>query len=184
MPRSPFDRPPIPRPHWAPHASDCFDDSLVDREPSRPVAVFDALTALSPPEIGMLPIGNIPNRLRRTPLVPPPPIPSDQIWRAVADRARRAMIDIIFHEERITQDVVDLFPTLHRCTVMKHLRVLEAAGIVKAMRHGPIRFHTIRLAPLFRIHDEWLGGYASEHEWRETRRLERLEAEASAGSSR
>ena len=112
---------------------------------------------------------------RRVPLIPRPPVPIDVIWRAVANPTRREIIDLLFEESGITQDIVERVAVLDRCTIMKHLRILERAGIVKAMRDSRVRYHRLQLAPLHRLYQEWLGGYVEEHEYREARRRARLQ---------
>lgn len=103
----------------------------------------------------------------RRPLIPKPPVPIDVIWRALADPTRRTIIDLLYQEEGITQQIVERVAALDRCTIMKHLRILERAEIVRSGRDGRVRLHWLRLAPLHRIHEEWLGFYVAEHEYRE-----------------
>ncbi len=111
---------------------------------------------------------------RRGPLIPKPPVPIDVIWRALADPTRRTIIDLLYQEEGITQQIVERVAALDRCTIMKHLRILERAEIVRSGRDGRVRLHWLRLAPLHRIHEEWLGFYVAEHEYREAQRRARV----------
>ncbi|HEX4932928.1 MAG TPA: helix-turn-helix transcriptional regulator [Gemmatimonadaceae bacterium] len=97
-------------------------------------------------------------------------MPTDVIWRALAAPTRRAIIDVLFEYDRTTQEIVDCFTTVGRCAIMKHLGVLARAGLVRSGRDGRVRYNMLRLAPLHRIHDEWLGAYARAFEQQEARR--------------
>jgi DNA-binding transcriptional ArsR family regulator len=46
-----------------------------------------------------------------------------------------------------------------RFRVMKHLRVLEEAGIVVTRRHGREKHHHLNPVPIRLIHDRWIGKY-------------------------
>lgn len=51
---------------------------------------------------------------------------------------------------------------LGRCSVMQHLGVLETAGLVVVKRVGRQRWNYLNAIPIKRIHDRWIGAYASE----------------------
>ncbi len=53
------------------------------------------------------------------------------------------------------------FPQLDRCTVMQHLKVLEAADLVIAKREGRERWNYLNPLPIKAIHDRWIGAYAA-----------------------
>ena len=54
----------------------------------------------------------------------------DLIFKALADRRRRKILDLLKKEELTTGDICAYFRALDRCTVMQHLKVLENAGLV------------------------------------------------------
>ena len=48
---------------------------------------------------------------------------------------------------------------MSRIAVMKHLRILEAAGLVVSHRNGRRRLHFLDPVPIRRIHDRWLDKF-------------------------
>lgn len=85
---------------------------------------------------------------------------SDRIFKALADRRRRAILDALKDEPKTTGQLVALFPEIDRCTVMQHIRVLEAAGLIVARREGRERWNHLNALPIKTIHDRWIGDYA------------------------
>jgi uncharacterized protein YndB with AHSA1/START domain/DNA-binding transcriptional ArsR family regulator len=82
------------------------------------------------------------------------------VFRALADANRRTLLDRLF--ERDGQTLGDLeaaLPGMTRFGVMKHLRVLEAAGLVTSRKVGRERHHYLNAVPIRRIHDRWLDRY-------------------------
>ena len=60
----------------------------------------------------------------------------DEVFRALADPTRRALLDELFRRDgRSLRDLEARF-TMTRFGVMKHLRVLEEAGLVVSSRRG------------------------------------------------
>jgi DNA-binding transcriptional ArsR family regulator len=85
---------------------------------------------------------------------------SDKVFKALADHRRRALLDELMDGPKTTGMLCDLFPELHRCTVMQHLRVLEHADLVIAQRKGRERWNHLNAMPIKAIHDRWIGDYA------------------------
>src|SRR5690606_16500373 len=85
---------------------------------------------------------------------------SDAIFKALADRRRRAILDALKDAPRTTGALCALFPELDRCTVMQHIRVLEGAGLVVARKAGRERWNHLNALPIKTIHDRWIGDYA------------------------
>lgn len=85
---------------------------------------------------------------------------SDRIFKALSDRRRRAMLDALKDEPKTTGTLVALFPEIDRCTVMQHIRVLEAAGLIVARKDGRERWNHLNALPIKDIHDRWIGDYA------------------------
>ena len=86
---------------------------------------------------------------------------SDRIFKALADHRRRAILDEIKDDPKTTGMLCDLFPDLHRCTVMQHLRVLEQAELVIVQRKGRERWNSLNALPIHAIHERWIGPYAA-----------------------
>ena len=85
----------------------------------------------------------------------------ERVFKALADRRRRKILDLLKTEGRTTGDLCDRFPDLDRCTVMQHLGVLERAGLIIVKREGRHRWNFINPLPIKEIYDRWIGPYAS-----------------------
>ena len=94
----------------------------------------------------------------------------DAIWRALADGTRRAILDLLARRAHTTGEVVEQFPNLSRTGVMKHLDVLEDAGLIVVRREGRKRWNHQNPIPIQRIHDRWV----SKHVRNTARALSRL----------
>lgn len=86
----------------------------------------------------------------------------DKIFRALASPVRRRLMDALRDTPQTTGELCSRFPGLNRCTVMQHLGVLEKAGIVVTRRVGRQRWNYLDALPIKRIHDRWIGAYATE----------------------
>ena len=98
---------------------------------------------------------------------------TDLIFKALASPTRRRMLDEIRDQPLTTGDLCQRFPELDRCTVMQHLKVLEAADLVIARREGRERWNHLNSMPIKQIHDRWIGPYAE----RAVTMLERLKTD-------
>jgi DNA-binding transcriptional ArsR family regulator len=85
----------------------------------------------------------------------------DLVFKALADRRRRLMLDFLKNQPRTTGEVCERFARLDRCTVMQHLAVLEKAGLIVAKREGRVRWNYLDIAPLQAIYDRWISRYAA-----------------------
>ena len=84
------------------------------------------------------------------------------IFRALADPARRELLDRL--EERDGQTLGELcayLPQMTRFGVMKHLGVLEEAGLVRTVRVGREKRHFLDPVPIRLVHDRWIGKFAA-----------------------
>jgi DNA-binding transcriptional ArsR family regulator/uncharacterized protein YndB with AHSA1/START domain len=87
------------------------------------------------------------------------------IWKALSDPTRRAMLDSLRERPRTTGELataVEASFGLSRFAVMKHLGILEEAGLVVARRKGRERWNYLNAVPLRRIYERWVSEYASE----------------------
>ena len=85
----------------------------------------------------------------------------DGIFKALAHPRRRLMLDELKDGPRTTGALCETFSDMDRCTVMQHLKVLEGAGLVVAKREGRERWNHLDALPIKRIHDRWIGEYAT-----------------------
>jgi uncharacterized protein YndB with AHSA1/START domain/DNA-binding transcriptional ArsR family regulator len=84
----------------------------------------------------------------------------DEVFRALADPSRRLLLDALY--SRDGQTLGELCRQLARMTrfgVMKHLRLLEDAGLVATRRIGREKLHYLNPVPIRLIHDRWIRKY-------------------------
>jgi uncharacterized protein YndB with AHSA1/START domain len=85
----------------------------------------------------------------------------DEVFKALADPSRRLLLDSLFAEDGQTLgELAARLPGMTRFGVMKHLRLLEAAGLVSSRKAGRERLHYLNPVPIRLIHDRWIGKYA------------------------
>ncbi|WP_276120768.1 ArsR/SmtB family transcription factor [Pararhizobium qamdonense] len=87
---------------------------------------------------------------------------NDRIFKALAASSRRAMLDMLKDQPQTTGELCARFPALDRCTVMQHLKVLEAADLIIVKREGRERWNYLNPLPIKDIHDRWIGPYAAQ----------------------
>jgi DNA-binding transcriptional ArsR family regulator len=92
------------------------------------------------------------------------------VFNAVAEPRRRAILDLLAGGERPVNDLVGALG-LGQPQVSKHLRVLRAVGAVDVREDGRQRLYRLNGHALKPIHD-WVSGY--ERMWAE--RFEELDA--------
>ena len=85
----------------------------------------------------------------------------DAIFKALANRVRRSICDALALRPLTTHQLSSHFPELDRTTVMMHLRVLEEAGLLVAVRKGRERFNYLDATPIQAIHERWIGPHAA-----------------------
>jgi len=89
------------------------------------------------------------------------PAQYDRIFKALGSAVRRQMLDDLRDQPLTTGTLVAHFPELDRCTVMQHLRVLEDADLVIAVRKGRTRWNHLNPLPIHDIHERWIGPHAA-----------------------
>ena len=83
-------------------------------------------------------------------------------FRALADPSRRLLLDRLF--ERDGQSLGELtgyLPGMTRFGVMRHLDVLESAGLISTRKEGREKRHYLNPVPIRQIHDRWISKYAA-----------------------
>lgn len=94
----------------------------------------------------------------------------DQVFKALSAPVRRQILDDLCDQPLTTGTLCDHFPDLNRCTVMQHIRVLEAADLIIVERRGRERWNHLNPLPIHDIHERWIGPHAA----RAVERLNRL----------
>jgi DNA-binding transcriptional ArsR family regulator len=83
----------------------------------------------------------------------------DRVFKALADPTRRFLLDQLFTRDGRTLSELESELEMTRFGVMKHLRVLEEAGLVVTRRSGREKLHFLNPVPIRLIHDRWIDKY-------------------------
>ncbi len=84
----------------------------------------------------------------------------DLVFKALADPTRRSLLDALFRDDgQPLGELADRF-SMTRFGVMKHLQVLEEAGLVVTRRRGREKLHFLNPVPIRLVHDRWVSKYA------------------------
>jgi DNA-binding transcriptional ArsR family regulator len=86
-------------------------------------------------------------------------VDDDRVFKALADTTRRHLLDRLFERDGRTLTELESELAMTRFGVMKHLRVLEEAGLVVARRSGREKLHYLNPVPIRLIHDRWIDKY-------------------------
>jgi len=83
----------------------------------------------------------------------------DSVFKALADPTRRLLLDTLFERDGRTLTELGAQIAMSRFGVMKHLKVLEEAGLVVTRRSGREKLHYLNPVPIRLIHDRWIDKY-------------------------
>jgi DNA-binding transcriptional ArsR family regulator len=83
----------------------------------------------------------------------------DRVFKALADPTRRFLLDRLFARDGRSLTELESELKMTRFGVMKHLRVLEKAGLVVARRSGREKLHFLNPVPIRLVHDRWIDKY-------------------------
>src|SRR5947208_9051866 len=103
----------------------------------------------------------------------------DLVFKALADPTRRFLLDRLFERDGRTLTDLESELDMTRFGVMKHLRVLEDAGLVVTRRAGREKLHFLNAVPVRLIHDRWIDKFTE----RPVAALTQLKAELESGMS-
>jgi DNA-binding transcriptional ArsR family regulator len=87
----------------------------------------------------------------------------DRVFKALADPTRRFLLDRLFERDGRTLSELESEHEMTRFGVMKHLRVLEDAGLIVTRRSGREKLHFLNPVPIRLIHDRWIHKYREAH---------------------
>jgi len=79
----------------------------------------------------------------------------DTVFKALADPTRRSLLDQLFREDGQTLSALEGRLPMTRFGVMKHLKQLEAAGLVVTKRRGREKAPLPEPVPIRLVHDRW-----------------------------
>jgi len=115
-------------------------------------------------------------------LVTYPPLVTDdddRVFKALADPTRRSLLDRLFERDGRTLTELEEGAGMTRFGVMKHLRILEDAGLVVTRRSGREKLHYLNPVPIRLVHDRWIDKYTE----RQVSALADLKHELEGGSA-
>jgi len=84
----------------------------------------------------------------------------DAIFKALADPTRRALLDALRDRGGLTLTELEQGLGMTRFGVMKHLGVLEEAGLIVTRRDGRFKYHYLNALPIQEVADRWMAPYA------------------------
>ncbi len=84
----------------------------------------------------------------------------DEVFKALADPTRRSLLDELFKQDGQTLSALEGRLPMTRFGVMKHLRLLEEAGLVTTCKRGREKLHFLNPVPIRLVHDRWVSKYA------------------------
>src|SRR5262245_11184458 len=90
-------------------------------------------------------------------------VDEDLVFKALADHSRRFLLDLLHKRDGQTLSELEWELEMTRFGVMKHLKVLEEAGLVITRRDGREKLHFLNAVPIRQIHDRWIDKY-KEHQ--------------------
>jgi len=85
----------------------------------------------------------------------------DEVFKALADKTRRQLLDKLFDKDGLSLTALEERMPMTRFGVMKHLKLLQAAGLVVARRHGREKRHFLNVVPIRLIHDRWVNKFTA-----------------------
>ena len=83
----------------------------------------------------------------------------DRVFKALADRTRRFLLDRLFQRDGRTLTELESELEMTRFGVMKHLKILEEAGLVVTRKEGREKLHFLNPVPIRLVHDRWIDKY-------------------------
>ena len=84
----------------------------------------------------------------------------EAVFKALADPTRRSLLDALYEEDGQTLSALERRLPMTRIGVMKHLRILESAGLVTTQRRGREKLHFLNPVPIRQVYDRWVSKYA------------------------
>ncbi|MGB0133160.1 ArsR/SmtB family transcription factor [Dokdonella sp.] len=82
--------------------------------------------------------------------------PAPDIWQALADPTRRTLVDRLATGSKTTSQLCEGMP-MSRFGVMKHIGVLERAGVIISRKQGRFRVNHLNVAKIHSLQSRWLS---------------------------
>lgn len=87
----------------------------------------------------------------------------DLVFKALADPTRRYLLDQLYAHDGRTLTELESELEMTRFGVMKHLRLLEHAGLIVTRWVGREKHHYLNVVPIRLIHDRWIDKFREHH---------------------
>lgn len=84
----------------------------------------------------------------------------DEVFKALADPTRRGLLDRLFERDGQTLGELESGLSMTRFGVMKHLKVLEEAGLLTTRKRGREKLHFLNPVPIRLVYERWVSKYA------------------------
>jgi DNA-binding transcriptional ArsR family regulator len=84
----------------------------------------------------------------------------DKVFKALADPTRRGLLDQLFERDGQSLSALEERLPMSRFGVMKHLKVLEEAGLVTTRKRGREKLHYLNPVPIRLVYERWVSKYA------------------------
>lgn len=84
----------------------------------------------------------------------------DEVFKALADPTRRGLLDRLFERDGQTLGELEEGTSMTRFGVMKHLKVLEGAGLLTTRKRGREKLHFLNPVPIRLVYERWVSKYA------------------------
>jgi len=85
----------------------------------------------------------------------------DDVFKAIADPTRRQLLDRLFEADGQSSSALEKRLPMTRFGVMKHLKLLEDAGLIVTRRQGREKLHFLNAVPIRLIHDRWVSKFTA-----------------------
>ena len=84
----------------------------------------------------------------------------DEVFKALADPTRRSLLDELFERDGQSLSELEQRLPMSRFGVMKHLKLLEEAGLVTTRRRGREKLHFLNPVPIRLVYERWVSKYS------------------------
>jgi DNA-binding transcriptional ArsR family regulator len=84
----------------------------------------------------------------------------DAVFKALADPTRRGLLDELFERDGQALSELEGRLPMSRFGVMKHLKVLQEAGLVTTRRRGREKLHFLNPVPIRLVYERWVSKYS------------------------
>jgi DNA-binding transcriptional ArsR family regulator len=86
----------------------------------------------------------------------------DKVFKALADRNRRKMLDRLYSEPGLTLSELIHDLDMTRQSASRHVSILEAAGLIATYWSGREKLHYLNPVPLVEMTDRWLDKFTQD----------------------